>query len=212
MASCFQLLMSASLSAAECPGVDFCCPIIAEYFFPTDEMVGGLLSSLKKRAFLTSRIKFIPLSLEFKGSCHQTPIQSLLKIFAQIPLMLFGNPDPPLPSGRVCILTQMCWICLWTSTQTTLHLLSSQVTLLYLIFRFFRFHFSIKVYVLPWRAPQPDTDLSLSCPAIVGKMVHLHTFLAMMAPWVYHTPPEKWKVTQGSSTSLCPSVVSRTKV
>lgn len=101
MASCFQLLMSASLSAAECPGVDFCCPIIAEYFFPTDEMVGGLLSSLKKRAFLTSRIKFIPLSLEFKGSCHQTPIQSLLKIFAQIPLMLFGNPDPPLPSGRL---------------------------------------------------------------------------------------------------------------
>lgn len=48
MASCFQLLMSALLSAAERPGVDFCCPIIAEDFFPTEEMVGGLLSGLKK--------------------------------------------------------------------------------------------------------------------------------------------------------------------
>ena len=48
MASCFQLLMSKSLNAAQCPGTDFCCRITDEGFSPMGETVGAQLSGLKK--------------------------------------------------------------------------------------------------------------------------------------------------------------------
>lgn len=107
MASCFQLLLSMLLNAAEHPGADFCCPIPGEGFSPTDEVAGAQLPGLKKSfSHLQDKVHISMLGIQ--DPCLRIHMQSLLKTFAQIPLMLFANPDPPLPLGDVCILTQIC--------------------------------------------------------------------------------------------------------
>ena len=137
--------------------------------------------------------------------CLQIHMRSLLKIFAYLPLMLFANPDPPLSPGGVCVLPQVFWTCPWTSVQATFHLLPSQLTLLYLNFHLSRYPFST----------QSHTDLSFFCPigTIEPTSASLGTLHSpMIVSWCYYTPPEKQKVIQGSSTSVCPPTVSGTKV